>query len=139
MKVLKKVAGNSFIMILAATAIFFALYGALLYASGLDTVDLKDSAIGEWSAVQYYLDGEKYVCSQGHPVNVTLTNETISIKSEDFPAVDQLPCSWKKRSVEFTLEDQEIVSTMFFDESDYLHMVIQVWKLELSLIRKSVE
>ena len=137
MKVLKKVVISSIMMIVATSFGFACLCAMLLYAARSDTVEIRDRVIGEWKAIQYYHDGVKYVSSQGYPVYVELTDGSITIESQNLPGIDHQPCSWSNRSVRFRSENEDIVSSMYFDEDEYLHMIINAWTLELVLIENN--
>jgi len=137
MKVLKKVLFNSLSMILVSTSIFACLYGTLLYAAGLDTTNVRDNVLGEWRGIQYYRDGVKYVCARGYPVTVTFTDGSVTIVSQDLPAVDHSPCVWARKTVRFAFAEEDIAASMYFDDSGYLRMIINAWQLDLTLIQDS--
>ncbi len=133
MRVLKKLLVNSLVMILATTAVFGILCGMLLHTAHLDDTDMRKSAAGRWHGVQFYLDGVKYVCAQGHPVTVELNAESVSIESHDLPAVNRVPCAWGGHSVNFRREGEAVTASLYYDEGGYLHMLIPAWALDLSL------
>ncbi len=118
----KKLIVSSLIIVLVPTVLFIIVYAWLSAVISNYSVDYSKDVIGEWTAIQYYVGKEKYVCDEEHPVTVSITENTITVSGEGVPMLDG-NYTWRTGEViETTYQEEVVLIKVSFDSNNHLKL-----------------